>query len=239
VLTLRRREETAPGSGQWQTVTTKKAIPAAELGVVVCDMWDLHWCRGATERADVIAGRMNPVLESLRQAGVQIVHAPSETMDFYRGTPQRLRAQLAPKATPPPAPTLPAEVPLPIDDSDGGCDTGDAFYLAWTRQNPKITIAEPDAVSDSGEEIFNLFREQGITHVLMMGVHTNMCVLNRTFAIKAMTRRGMNCILVRDLTDTMYNPASPPQVSHDEGTNLVIEHIEKYWCPSTTSEDLR
>jgi type 1 glutamine amidotransferase len=110
-LTLRRRRETSPGSGQWQTLTMKKEVPAAEVGVVVCDMWDLHWCRSATERADAIAGRMNPVLESLRQAGVQIVHAPSETMDFYRGTPQLLRAQLAPKATPPLAPPCPPSRP--------------------------------------------------------------------------------------------------------------------------------
>ncbi len=27
-------------------------------------------------------------------------------------------------------------------------------------------------------------------------------------------------------------------VSHDEGTELVIEHIEKYWCPSILSSDL-
>jgi nicotinamidase-related amidase len=93
-------------------------------------------------------------------------------------------------------------------------------------------------VSDNGDAIYNLFHEMGITHILMMGVHTNMCVLNRTFAIKAMTKRGMQCILVRDLTDTMYDPKDPPHVPHDEGTNLVVEHIEKYWCPSTTSAEL-
>jgi len=26
-----------------------------------------------------------------------------------------------------------------------------------------------------------------------------------------------------------------PYVSHDEGTRLVVEFIEKFWCPSTTS----
>ena len=37
------------------------------------------------------------------------------------------------------------------------------------------------------------------------------------------------CILVRDLTDAMYNPEDPPHVSHDAGTQLVIEYIEKFW----------
>jgi hypothetical protein len=44
--------------------------------------------------------------------------------------------------------------------------------------------------------------------------------------------------LVRDLTDAMYNPASRPFVSHAAGTELVIEYIEKYWAPTTTSAAL-
>jgi nicotinamidase-related amidase len=237
-LKLRKRVEQPAGSGKWRELFTEQQVPVSQVGVIVCDMWDLHWCRGASVRCDAIAARMNRVLEELRPRGVQIVHAPSETMDFYANTPQRLRAQLAPRVSPPPAPERPQEPKLPIDDSDGGCDTGDAVYTAWTRQNPRIHIGTFDAVSDNGDEIYSLFREMGIKYVLMMGVHTNMCVLNRTFAIKEMTRRGMNCVLVRDLTDTMYDPNDPPHVDHDKGTALVVEHIEKYWCPSTTSGEL-
>jgi hypothetical protein len=69
-------------------------------------------------------------------------------------------------------------------------------------------------------------------------VHTNMCVLNRSFAIKRMTALGIRCILVRDLTDAMYNPEDAPHVSHDAGTQLVIEYIEKYWAPTTTRDEL-
>ena len=71
-----------------------------------------------------------------------------------------------------------------------------------------------------------------------MGVHTNMCVLGRSFGIRNMTRWGLDCYLVRDLTDTMYNPDMPPKVSHDEGTELVVRHIEEHWCPSLLSADL-
>jgi len=65
-----------------------------------------------------------------------------------------------------------------------------------------------------------------------------MCILNRKFAIKQMTEWGIRCILVRDLTDAMYNPRKPPYVSHSAGTELVIQHIEKYWCPTVLSADL-
>jgi len=69
-------------------------------------------------------------------------------------------------------------------------------------------------------------------------VHTNMCILNRSFAIKQMAKWGVRCVLVRDLTDSMYNPKDRPFVPHDQGTELVIEHIEKYWAPSVLSSEL-
>ena len=71
-----------------------------------------------------------------------------------------------------------------------------------------------------------------------MGVHTNMCVLHRTFAIKQMVRWGVDMALIRDLTDAMYNPAMAPYVSHAEGTRLVVEFIEKFWCASVQSGDM-
>jgi len=53
-----------------------------------------------------------------------------------------------------------------------------------------------------------------------------------------MTKWGVDCRLVRDMTDAMYDPRDRPQVSHEQGTQLVIEYIERYWCPSTTSEEI-
>ena len=53
-----------------------------------------------------------------------------------------------------------------------------------------------------------------------------------------MASHGKNVVLVRDLTDTMYNSRSWPYVSHFEGTNRIVEHIEKYVAPSITSTDL-
>ena len=71
-----------------------------------------------------------------------------------------------------------------------------------------------------------------------MGVHTNRCILNRSFGIKQMVKWGVNIALIRDLTDAMYNPAMSPYVGHHEGTRLVVSYIEKFWCPTISSEDL-
>ncbi len=86
--------------------------------------------------------------------------------------------------------------------------------------------------------MFNVMKQKGITTLIVMGVHTNMCVLNRSFAIKQMVKWGVPTYLVRDLTDAMYNPKMKPFVAHAKGTDLVIEHIEAYWCPSVESNAL-
>lgn len=65
-----------------------------------------------------------------------------------------------------------------------------------------------------------------------------MCVLGRSFGIRGQTAAGMNVVLVRDLTDAMYNHEMSPFVSHKEGTEKVIEHIEKYWSATVLSQEL-
>lgn len=236
-LNLRSRVEAFKGSGVWQEVHFQKDFPISQTAIVICDMWDHHWCKGAESRVVVLARKMEPVLEEARDRGIQIIHAPSETMDAYASAPQRLRMLSLPQVSPPPNLSL-ADPPLPIDDSTGGCDTPDKFYKAWTRENAILHVGPNDVISDKGTEIYSLLRERGIQNLLVMGVHANMCILNRTFAIKQMTRWGIHCVLVRDLTDSMYNSDNRPFVAHDQGTELVVEHIEKYWAPSVLSADL-
>ncbi len=240
------------GWAVWQTHTEARALPAEAVALIICDMWDAHWARGAMERVAEMAPRMNDVIRAARQQGAHIIHAPSETLGFYTSSPARERmAQYAPipaledaqDGTTPGEATVPeaqADPVLPIDDSDGGSDTGEQpWWAAWTRQHPAIEIDEArDGISDDGDEICAYLAAHDIRQTLILGVHTNMCILNRSFGIKALVRRGIPVALVRDLTDTMYNPARPPYVSHDEGTRLVIEYIEKFWCPTITSGDL-
>ncbi len=237
-LNLRTRVEAFKGSGRWEEVRIERSLPILKTGILICDMWDNHWCKGAAQRVNVLAQKMAPLIDEARERGVQIIHSPSDVMAFYADSPWRQRILKIPRVQPPPNLDL-DDPPLPIDDSDGGCDTDDKFYKAWTRQHPAIRIAGDDVISDQGIEVYSLLKEKGIENVLVMGVHTNMCVLKRTFAIRQMTRWGIRTVLVRDLTDAMYDPKDRPFVSHDRGTELVVEHIEKYWCPSVLSEDVR
>ncbi len=244
-LQARKRVETKPGSGQYHTVTETVAWDPRQTAVVICDMWDKHWCAGATKRVGEMAPRMNEVVSAARKMGMLIIHCPSDTLDFYKDTPARLLAQEAPVAeTKRPLERWcridPArEGKLPIDDSDGGCDCSPQCknYKAWSREISAIKVEPGDAVTDNPEAYY-LMRKRGIENVIVMGVHTNMCVLGRPFSIRQLVYQGLNVMLMRDMTDTMYNSRMAPFVHHSTGTDLVVEHIEKNWCPTITSVDL-
>jgi nicotinamidase-related amidase len=235
-LHLQERRETAPGSGQFQVVERTVDWNVAQTAIIVCDMWDDHYCKMAGQRVNALVPAMNQVLTAARSHGVMIIHAPSGTLDLYADTPQRQRMQQA-KPAQPPMPLLswcnldPAKEPaLPVDTSQCACDDPVVGLRVrkYTRQHAGLDIIGYDGISDSGQEIFNFCEQHGITNIALMGVHTNMCVLGRSFGIRQMVRLGKNVVLVRDLTDAMYDPRQPPYVSHARGTELVIEHIDKF-----------
>ncbi|MEX0703194.1 MAG: ThuA domain-containing protein [Planctomycetales bacterium] len=241
-LPARCRVETAPGSGRHHALTKILEWKPAQTAIVVCDMWDDHYCQSSARRVREMAPRMNEVLHAARARGVFIIHCPSGTTDFYDGSPQRELAQRAPE--------FESKVPLegwckldperegslPIDDSNGGCDDDPIppAVRKYNRQIDLLEIAEGDAVA-AGYEPLRLMRQRGIENVIVMGVHTNICVLGRPFGIRQLVKQGKNVVLMRDLTDTMYDPRKAPFVSHFTGNDLVVGHVETHWCPTILS----
>lgn len=226
-----------------------------QTAIIVCDMWDDHTCKQAARRVAEMAPHMNKTLNAARKKGVFIIHAPSGRMNFYDGTPGRQRALDAPFAEAP----LDFKwkywndekegAPLPFVRAGGcGCkvnckgwepdETGLRHWkgekIPWTRQIKTIEIADEDAISDNGQEIYNLLEAKGIKNVVLMGVHTNLCVCGRPFGLRQMVYQGKNAVLCRDLTDSLFQQNNPP-ISHFRGTELVIEHIEMKICPTITS----
>lgn len=222
-------------------------LDVSRAAVVICDMWDAHHCVQAARRVGEMAPRMDQVVGALRDRGALIVHAPAGVVDFYRGTPARTRAMEAPHVPAPVPfdwngwePDEVAAVPATLHDPGAcSCDTpepcGDARPpYPWTRQTPRIGILPDDAVSDDGQEVFNLLRQRGIGDVIVMGVHANICVLGRPYGIRQLVRLGMKPVLCRDLTDAFHRDLR----GHAWGTARTIAHIERRWCPTVTSNQL-
>ena len=200
-LNLRGRKEIGENTGRFQATVTPAEWDAKKTAIVVCDMWDRHTCPNSEQRVAQMAPRMNEVLKAARAKGVLIIHCPSNTMEFYKDHPGRkLAMQAPPVETKRPLENWcyldkDREGALPIDDSDGGCDCertwkpGDPY--PWTREIATLEIADGDAITDSAEAYY-LMKQRGIENLIVMGVHTNMCVLGRPFSIRQMVYQGMN-----------------------------------------------
>ncbi len=260
-LQLRSRIETSEGSKRFHTITKPESWDPARTAIIVCDVWDSHHSRNAALRTGEVAPHIDELVKAVRKAGGTVFHCPSDCMDHYKDHPGRLAAQQVPKAK-----VLPPEIgkwcysipneergEYPLDQTDGGGDDDpevQATWLKeleangrkpgapWIKEHEAIGIEPGDFVTDKGDEVWSILEAKGIDNILMTGVHTNMCVLGRPFGLRRLASNGKNVVLVRDLTDTMYNPAMRPYVNHFTGNDLIVEHIEKFVCPTVTSDQV-
>lgn len=238
-LTIQRRD--AAG----KVFTEPLVINAAQAAVVVIDMWQHHPCK--TMRADEqkLIAQLNRTLTAARRLGMQVVHAPSEVVDYYKDFPQRLamldiEQQSLPKAM---RSFNPPDMP-----HGGWCYCGcaaepaedcEAHWQRWkadkknraVRQHRDVYIAAEDMVGDcdNGRELYNLCAQRGITHLFHAGIATNMCMFNRGMGMKTMTRYGLECVVVRDLTAAIHGKPFDPALSSADVTAKSVAVIEQ-WC---------
>ena len=133
-------------------------------------------------------------------------------------------------------------------------------------QHEGIGIFPRDGLSDNAREIAGALLGGGFRQVVVTGVHANECLLTRPFGLRLLQRltlRGgmggglalglahddqnsggggwgetVQVVLARDLTDVLYDPRDSPHCTHREALALVVQHIERYVCPTVLSSQL-
>src|SRR5262249_19053480 len=82
-INLRSRTRT----GDSFTVAERKVTwEPKKTALIICDMWDDHWCKSAARRVGELAGPLNDVVKTARARGVFVIHAPSTCTGFYQST---------------------------------------------------------------------------------------------------------------------------------------------------------
>ncbi len=56
--------------------------------------------------------------------------------------------------------------------------------------------------------------------------------------LRQLASHGKQVTLIRDMTDTMYDPRCWPYVSHFSGTDRIVDHIERFVCPTIASHEI-
>ncbi|MBL9138165.1 MAG: NPCBM/NEW2 domain-containing protein [Verrucomicrobiales bacterium] len=218
-----------PATGQIRE--TRESIDPKRVGVVVVDVWNFHWCKTATMRVDAIVPRMNRALEVLRELGMTVMLCPSDVVDNYVGLPQREAIFALPPVSVPKV----MEVTCPPVPDAGGCACGRercAVNYGWDGMHPSLRIGGADLMPDTQAEVYAICQQRGLTHLLYLGFHTQVCLLGKPMGLKAMKSAGLQCILARDMTDA--HPGYQPErgFTPDLNTQQVVEHFEKHLAPT-------
>jgi hypothetical protein len=219
-LTLRSREKIAGADNLYDVVERPADWDPHKTAVIIVDMWDKHWCEGATRRVGEMAPRINDFVDALRDRGVFVIHAPSDTMKTYEGTPGRKLAQAAPprpcRRAPPSSGTTSTRprgeaahrrlrrrlrLPAAVQDlhAPGRPSTPRSTSVTATRS--ATTAARSTTCSSSAGSTTSCLRRP-LQHVRA----------GPELRHPPDDRLGKNVALVRDLTDTMYNPRMRPFV---------------------------
>ena len=182
-------------------------------------------------RVDAFVPRLNKALDAARALGMTVMLCPSDVVENYAGTPQREAIFALPKVAVPKV----MEVTCPPVPDAGGCACGRercAGTFGWDGMHPALRIDEADLMPDTQAEVYAICQKYGLTHLIYVGFHTQVCLLGKPMGLRAMKAAGLQCVLARDMTDAHpgYDPSR--HFTPDLNTEQVVEHFEKHLAPT-------
>ncbi len=213
-------------------ITNTENVNSANVGVVIVDPWNYHWCMTACERVSAMVPRWNRALEVARKLEMPIVWVPSDVVGTYSGYLQRERALGVELLKVPVVKEMPQAIfTAPVGKCMCGPGINCIVNYGHDAINPALFLGDNDFIASSTEEVYTLFKEKGITHVIYMGLHTNMCLYGKPGALKYLWQTGLKCMVARDINDafTTYDPYKG--FTPDKGTQQTDEDLERAGIP--------
>jgi nicotinamidase-related amidase len=237
ILSLRKHQEFFVNSSELELVEKEKTFNSSEVAVLVIGMWSGHQCLVADTILHELSPKVNTFLKTCRSKNMKVIFGSSSLTKLPKYVPLRKNmkglafAKLVDRGL-----SFP---PIPFDDSDGGVNQKNPnFKRDDVDLHPSIEVADTDAMSDNSKEILNYLYHHNIKLLLVVGVHTNMCVLDRPYGIKNLARYGFPMAIVRDLADPMIKPDGIKVKDRADALDKIIRYTERYFCPSVDSRDM-
>lgn len=222
--------------------TRIERVDPKKVGIIVVDVWDYNTCRTWRNRAASLIPRFNYCFEAARKLGMTLVFSPTNAMRDLNESPQR-KATLALPNHPMPAP-LKLPVPSctlehPQELHYGMCECGigePCFYTYNTNnQHPDLKMTRGDFIALFTQEVYNIFKERGVTHIIYTGFASNMCVWSKPPGMKHLRELGFRCFLARDLTEALTGYI-PESFNPTRGTIEINQVYESGLAPSINLE---
>ena len=214
-------------------------LPIDQTALILVDVWNVHFIESWIERAKKITvNAIIPVLNTARETGLTIVHAPSPPV-------AQQFSQL--KRHTPPEPNTPPEWP-PAEFRGrtgeyniyrGPRSQPPGIGVHWDKLasqlsiSPSIKVEDDDFVIATGQQLHELMKARSILHLIYAGFATNWCVLGRDYGIRAMAGRGYNIVLLRDATTGVEFPDTLDKLFT---TEISIREVEQQYGFSASNE---
>ena len=222
----------------------KRSIKLSET-VVYVDMWRSHWCTYYNDREFFFTPRINEICQRFREFGVPVVQI-SMTVDMFNGNSEQRRAgiQAVSKGNLSILEKFNAQAMKYHKDYIPGfvdsCVYPDQERFGKYRDNrftKQIAVASSDYFVQNFKESAMSFVGLGAKHVIVLGQHTNMCLM----AVFLYCREvGLDLIIVKDLVDScwLYKYQKNHVKNHTAGNKAVNDYFEKELGSSVISYDL-
>jgi nicotinamidase-related amidase len=189
--------------------TAPRKIPLESSALVLVDVWNDIWVVSHGERErQITKEKIVPLSHAFRAAGGLVVHGPSnQVAEKYPAfltklSDQEIWGNPQPKHNWPPRDFINKTGPYAQRMRPEQANPNKRFndIIENWRIAPEMEPQEGDVVIRTGEELHTILEKRRILWLFYAGFATNVCMLNRDYAMKAMANRGFEIILIRDAT---------------------------------------
>lgn len=213
-------------------ITHTKNVDASNIGIVIIDPWNYHWCMTWTEQVGGMATRMNRALACARDLGMQVIWAPTDVASLYSGWPQRQRAMAVPYSEVPSTRSHSCTFTVPFGECLCGPGIDCKLNYGFDAINPDIKIAPEDLITAGTKELYSICKTRNITHLIYFGGATNICISEKPEGLTYMYGAGMETIFARDMAFawTSYDPAT--SYTPSKGNEQAADDLERAGIPT-------
>ena len=221
-----------PFPGEGYTGWQKRSIPIdpAHTAIVVMHAWDVGTleqvpaqykvCEYVPRSNAIMQDRFPAFLEKVRAAGFNLIHIGSrseksiELLPGYRRVKEKYGLGPVPE-TVEPDPVLEELRRIRIDAAYGD-NLASVNEARVKYRDFGIMPRDDEDVACTSHQLFELCKERGINHLIYTGFAVNACLVMSPCGWVDMTRHGILCSVIRELTTAVENKESCREERHKE-----------------------
>lgn len=221
-----------PGQGYTGWMQTQIPLDWEHTAVVVMHAWDVgtpeqvpaqyRVCEYVPRSTQIIRERFPSFLEAVRKSGVKLIHVGSRTETSLESLPGYRRSVEKWGVDPESLPRIPEDPTVAelrrIRATLGFPGEHNREGVAHSQKLRDFAImprAEEDVVATT-HQLFQWCLENEIHHLIYTGFCANACLTMSPCGMYDMSRRGLLCSIVRELTTAVENKESCREERHKE-----------------------